>query len=222
MKITIEIELDYLETVPFVGEHLSLGDLNSSAGCDLDAKVISVETRTAKDKKAGILKLKKLREETGASLKDSLEALKSCEWDLPRAEEILRVAGTIWSVRPTRPQAQPGDNRRTHRPHLLRRAHVPIKKIEYSKGDLCTKALAILEAGWQTENLRDLWWSKSQWYDTTHDSLCHERSVDEIPMEELDLLWESWFKAIPLPEEMRADMVSIWEDSEDNEVLWKW
>jgi|APSaa5957512622_1039677.scaffolds.fasta_scaffold27119_2 hypothetical protein len=98
---------------------------------------------------------------------------------------------------------------------------MPTKKLVYRKAALHATVIAILEQGWQTENYRDLWLSKSAWYDTTHDDLCHERGVEIILLDELDQLWESWFNSLDLSVDVRAELEALWEEDDAHQVLWE-
>lgn len=90
MKITIEVEVDHLDRKFSVGDAITLDELTSAAGSDLDAVVTMLDTLSKEDKARAI---RWVRKQSGAYVLDSKKALQACGWDIDRAIEYLRGQG---------------------------------------------------------------------------------------------------------------------------------
>lgn len=90
MKITIEIEVDHLDRKFSVGDAITLDELTSAAGSDLDAVITMLDTLSKEDKARAI---RWVRKQTGAYVLDAKKALVVCGWSIDRAIDYLRRLG---------------------------------------------------------------------------------------------------------------------------------
>ena len=96
------------------------------------------------------------------------------------------------------------------------------RSIKFSFSVLSDEAIEILRGGWCiNESPHHLWLSKAQWLDSTHDDLCHERNVEEISYEELEIMFNSFIDSLSLSDDIYKSIIELWKDNEDNEVEWK-
>jgi ribosomal protein L7/L12 len=90
MKITIEIEVDHLDRKLSVGETITLSEITSAAGSDLDAVITMLDNLSPAEK---VHAIKWVRQQTGAYIREAKKALVLKGWNINQAVEYLRHLG---------------------------------------------------------------------------------------------------------------------------------
>lgn len=93
--------------------------------------------------------------------------------------------------------------------------------LNLSLNDLPEHSRTILRRGWcLDEDPNHLWLAKGQWMDSKHDEIHDLHGPDMAELGDYEAMFTVFLDSLGLPDDMKASLVKLWAEDENNEIRW--